>query len=379
MRIIYITRTYAQDTNSSNCTGYRNYTVELLKKKYEVLVVTPNYESDNIIEKDDLVAVPYKFKRMDMWLERVGIYDDYLKRWVDDSLNVLKDKIRNDDMLLAVSGGELGSIMLATKLKDICGCKLIVNFHDPIDATVIDGKKSTLRIHVNRDKALGNLLKYADRIITCSQKYKSVLEKKYKNSICKVENVYLGFRGKIEESYHHTLHAPIHVVYAGTMSPTQGAERFAEIFANRSDIKVIFIGKASEQIIELANNATNIEIVAPMPHDEYIKYIKETADIGLVSLKGKEFGACVPSKIYELINYEIPIFAILPRGDAMDIINGGYGVACERIDTPGILSNYERLVDSKKIEEIRKKMCSDKTEWQMDKLFNKMYKIIDTI
>lgn len=33
MRVIYITRTYASSSNTNNCAGFRNYTVDLLKKK----------------------------------------------------------------------------------------------------------------------------------------------------------------------------------------------------------------------------------------------------------------------------------------------------------------------------------------------------------
>lgn len=386
MRIIYITRTYVVGGESNNCSGFRNYTVNLLKKKYDVLVITPCHNSNSINDENGVVYVPFTPCWLDSWFERFGIYDDYLKRWVDDAESYFVGKIKPDDIIMAVSGGELGCIMLGAKLKRQIGCKLIVNFHDPINSTTVLGKKSTYKFHANRDRVLGKYLRFADRIITCTNTYKNILEQRYSMVLpcihsgtapC-IQNVYRGFRGNVEKQVEHTIHKPLQLVYAGTMTPTQGAERFIKLFSGIDDIEITYIGNASEIIKKLVQTNNNVKILAPMPHEQYINFIKGKADIGLVALNGKEYGACVPSKIFELINLEIPIFAILPEGDAMNLINKkGYGYACSGKNKPEVQSLFKKMIETASLANIKSNMRKDKADWQMDKLFEDVYKIID--
>jgi len=387
MRIIYITRTYALDENPSNCSGFRNYTVSLLRKRYEVVVVTPNYGETETIRKSEMVAVPYTFRRHDMWLERIGLYDDYLQRWTDATYKVLENEIRPDDLIMAVSGGEMACIMLASRLKDKCGCKVIVNFHDPVDATNIKGKQTAIKIHVPRDQKLGKYLKSANGIITCNEMYRDILIHRYRETLpcihysihpC-IHNVYMGFRGEPEIINRKNKHEIVHIVYAGTMSPTQGAERFIDLFGDRRDIELIFVGNCSDAVKEVARTNNNIKTVAALPHNKYIEYIKDTADVGLVALNGEEYGVCVPSKLFELINLEIPIFGILPDGDAKTMINNGYGYACEGNDKAEANRLLDKLLTDEEYDSIRDKMRADKNDWQMDKLFEKVYRIIDEV
>lgn len=378
MRLIYITRTFVLDDNPENCSGLRNYIVNLLKKKYEVLVVTPGYNSDVIVHNNGVIAIPYRFKRADAWYERIGIYEDYLERWVNEAEKYLTGIVNSDDIVMAVSGGELGSFMLASRLKKNVGCKIIANFHDPIDATMVNGSKSTLKFHVKRDKVLGNYLSECDAIITCCNTYKEELKAKYKD-ICRIQNIYRGYRGEIAETREVSLHKPIRLVYAGSMSQTQGVERFISFFLDRKDVELLFIGNASLYVKKAAETYDNISVMGPMSHDKYEDFIKSEADIGLVSLRGKEFAACVPSKIFELINYEIPIFALLPDGDAADIINNGYGVACSDNSKEIINQRLDELLESRKLLEIRQKMNREKAKWKMETLFNDVYKVVDNL
>ncbi len=379
MRLIFLTRTYALNSSTINCTGYRNYAVDLLKKQYDVLVITPGYDLNAVFDSDGVISLPYRFKRSDMWLERVGIYEDYLKRWVDESLEYLDGRIFPDDILLAVSGGELGSIMLASKLKQRVGCKLITWFHDPIDATTVNGKKSTYRIHINRDRLLLKYLSKADEIITCSKTYKCVLDKLINSGERAITNIYLGFRGGLEHDISHTICNPLRVVYAGTMTPTQGAERFIDLLSDRKDIELIFIGQASKAVCDLSRNKPNVRLIPPIPHEEFLDYMKNKTDIGLVALDGDEFGACVPSKIYELINLEVPIFALLPDGDAKRIINDKYGYACSGKNKKEANELFTRLLDPKKYDSIVLNMKTDKSQWQMDMLFKEVFSVIDRL
>ena len=67
------------------------------------------------------------------------------------------------------------------------------------------------------------------------------------------------------------------------------------------------------------------------------EFMCENIDIGFLSLVKDYYGACVPSKLYEYLNLEVPIIAALPEGDALDIINTkSYGKACIYDDIKGL-------------------------------------------
>ena len=110
---------------------------------YDVTVVTPNYENKTIICSENLIKIPYLNNKIDLWFENFGIYEDYLDKWVRTSYRYLKDRIKKDDILFCTSGGELGMIKLGFLLKKSLGCKFVVNFHDPINYTTVNGLSRT--------------------------------------------------------------------------------------------------------------------------------------------------------------------------------------------------------------------------------------------
>lgn len=76
-----------------------------------------------------------------------------------------------------------------------------------------------------------------------------------------------------------------------------------------------------------------------LPHKEFLKFMSENIDIDFVSLANDYRGACVPPKIYEHTNLELPIIGALPEGDGMTRINDNkYGAVC-KYDDINSLSN----------------------------------------
>ena len=102
----------------------RNAQIAYLKKLgYDVVVVTPLYEKSNGIDQDSsLMQIEYKQDtRFCTLLEMIGIYEDYLDPWVKRAYKTIKDQVKKEDIIFATSGGELGMIKLATKLKEKTG------------------------------------------------------------------------------------------------------------------------------------------------------------------------------------------------------------------------------------------------------------------
>ena len=120
---------------------------------YEVTVITPNYRSNELVIKDNIVYIPFSRKiKIYNLMEHLGLKDDYIDNWVKKAYKYLRDEIDSSDILFATCGGELGPIKLASLLKNKNGSLYIANFHDPIKCTYVNGIKINSRFHVDREK-----------------------------------------------------------------------------------------------------------------------------------------------------------------------------------------------------------------------------------
>ena len=383
MKIYYITRSYNIDiTIDTTCVGIRNDYVTNLRKKYAVTVVTPNYDHDEIVVRDDLILVPSNLQRYDHYFEVFGIYEDYLERWVKQCFDVMKDIITQEDVIFATSGGELACIKLAYMIKKHIGCKMVINFHDPVIYTIVNGKMIGGWKHAPRERLMIKYASNSDYIITSSISYRDILKSKMPEISEKIENIYFGFRGEFITRQKHIRTSRcdgVKLVYAGSMTDAQQAEVFMKLHGNKTGIQIDYVGVPSKTIKELADQYANISLLPQMNRDQYLEYMFDEADVGLVSLAGKEWGACVPSKIYELINLETPILGILPNGDAKDIINSGFGKASNRHDKRQCDRDLDFILNSDNRKVIAEKMHRCKREWSEGHFFRRVYEVIDCL
>ena len=123
----YITRSYPTSSKTTGGEQMRAAAVKFLKEHFNVWVVFPilNADSDNIIidEEKQTIAIPIRYNlKFYSHLEGMGIVEDYLDKWVSVAYTELKRRVSRKDILWATSGGELGTIKLASKLKATLGC-----------------------------------------------------------------------------------------------------------------------------------------------------------------------------------------------------------------------------------------------------------------
>lgn len=383
MKIYFVTRTYIMDDKVVNCANIRNRYVELLKERYNVIVVTPNYLDDIVKTGNGFICIPYSARSIDRYAERAGIYEDYLDSWTRKCIDYLKDVVTNEDIVFATSGGELACIKIADALKRKKGCKTIINFHDPINYTIINGKKTGGKyrnLHISRDKLAQKYIQTTDYIITSSDSYRKILENIYPNKKGQITNIYFGFINKANiQNRCKKVHKAIKMIYAGYMGIAQRAELIMRIWGNCEDVAIEYIGDASDKVKKMARRYPNVTLLPSMQHENFLQYMEKEADIGLVSLVGEEWGACVPSKIYDLINLEIPILAILPEGDAKDLINNGYGYAAGINEVEKHQENLLKIKSPKRYMEIVDNMRGKKRQWHMDVLFKEVYEVIEKV
>lgn len=385
-KIYYLTRSYYPYQKGGGPlmrTGAVKYLQEL---GWDVMVVMPNYESKEFKIEDNVWQIPFKGKhiqKLASLFERIGVYEDYLDKWVRNAFEYLKDKITQDDIVFATSGGELGMIKLGSFLKNKVGCKFVVNFRDPLNYGYMNGLRRDKKPHIGREKSHEKYIQNADLIITSSQHYADVLKKRFSDLADKIYNNYFGYIKAIDLSkYKKQPSNKLRIAYAGMMSSTQKPELLYEAYKKlgSNDVELYFIGsrKNYKPLQNIADE--NVHFIDFLPHEEFLKFMCENIDVGYVSLVNDYYGACVPSKIYEYINLGLPMLGALPDGDGKEMINkSGFGLACS-YDDVGILSkNIEAMINKNELKKYEKNVFDRKVEFSMAEKIKEVNSILQSI
>lgn len=369
MTIYYITRTWLPSNTGGS--QMRQKQVEILKKSgFNVVIVTPNFKTDEIISTKNIISIPYKFNRIYSFGERIGIYDDYLDIWFKKTFKYLKNIITKNDIVFSTTGGELATFKLGSLLKSTIGCKYIVHYRDPLDYSHIDGRQLDDKFHVDRSKIEYKYIKNADLIYTSSKIIGDNLLKKYKLEKSKIKVNYFGYIEGIELCKKQKRDF-VNIAYAGNMSDTQQPEilsKAVDLVENKDKLKVEYVGNyAKYHPIKLCKNSFT-KLSGPYEHKKFIKYMIDNVDVGFVSLKNDYLGACVPSKIYEYINLGLPIIGALPDGDAKKLIeDNGFGFCHHYSDLKGISDSINKMInDEELLSNIRKNIINKREEWSME-------------
>ena len=344
--------------------------IQFLKElKYEIKVILPNYNSNKLNINKNIIQIPLDYNiRFASYLERIGFYEDYFDKWINNSFDYLKDKIKKEDIVFATSGGELGMIKLGSLLKDEINCKFVVNFHDPIAYSLVHGLRLNKKFHISREKQEEKYLKNSNLILTSSESNQSSLQNKYPKWKDKIKNNYFGYIKQINlNKYSKTLSNKLRIAYVGNMGELQQPEILYEVYQKNSDnIEIYFIGDISNYKPLQNIENINIKFINYMPHDEFLKFMIENVDIGFVSLANEYLGVCVPSKIYEYINLGLPMIGALPNGDGKYIINNkNYGMAYRYDDTDGLAKAVKKFQDKEFLDNIKNNILKDRNKWDM--------------
>jgi glycosyltransferase involved in cell wall biosynthesis len=340
---------------------------------WNITTVIPNHHLQELTIEGNLIQIPFNKRynqRFTSILERLGFYEDYLDKWTVNAFDYLKDKVRKGDIVFATSGGELGMIKLGSLLKNEVNCRFVVNFHDPLDYSLVNNQKLDNKFHISRENQELNYLGNSDLIITSSKVNQSSLISKYPQLKEKIKNNYFGYVKKINiERDGRSNSNKLRIAYVGNMGTLQKPEILYEVYKKMPDkksIEIYFIGDISSYKPLQDISDSNVKFINFMPHDEFLDFMSENIDIGFVSLTSDYLGACVPSKIYEYINLELPMIGALPEGDGMEIVNdNGYGVACKYNDLDGLLVAIGKFTDRNYLNSIKQNLINDKELWDM--------------
>lgn len=375
-KVYYITRTIPGGGTGGAL--IRQGSVKFLREAgYEVIIVSL---SDEDKETDGYILIngvtTKFFTRVNLFLYNLRVLDDYLQPWAEKAFKTLKNRIQKDDIVLATSGGELGTLMLAQKLKETIGCHTVYNLHDPIDFTTIEGEFSFLSSVKmrGRDKAEYRIFKSADAIVTSSRYYADALKKKYPELASVFSCHHFGYIEQFEVSKSvRKKEGGINVVYGGNMGPLQGPEILMRLAAFFPEVTFTFVG---DLVCRENNKPQNVVIKPKMSYKDYVDYLSQNADIGFFSLRGNVSKLCVPSKLYEYINVGIPILAAID-GDARSIVNdNGFGVATD-YSVDCLKAGLEKLLLPGELERTRTNVSMEREKWFMGQTINELIQSFD--
>lgn len=373
-KIYYLSRSYYPYQNGGGPMMRRAAVQYLQELGWEVIVVMPNYHSKELIKENNILQIPFNDKyipKIASLLERVGIYEDYLDKWVENAFNHLKYIVTEEDIVFSTCGGELSMIKLGSLLKQKVHCKSVVNFRDPLNYAYMNGLKHDNRFHVNREKAQKKYLASADAIVTSSKYYADVLKNRFIHLEDRIYNNYFGYIKQVNASkYIKKVSSKLRIACSGSMlSNVQKPELLYEAFkmlSDKNNVEIYFIGNTDMNKSLRKIKSKNIKFIEFLPHNDFLEFMCENIDVGFVSLAKDYYGACVPSKLYEYINLELPIIAALPYGDAYDIINNeGYGISVNYNNISGLAKAIEILQDDKVLSRFKDNIIWSKEKWAM--------------
>jgi glycosyltransferase involved in cell wall biosynthesis len=347
---------------------------------FNVEVVTPLYYSQHPIFDKSINRLPLSrwALKIGMLFERLGFFDDYMDIWVNKSYKFLINKVRSEDIVFSTSGGELGCIKLGSLLKKMTGCKHVVNYHDPLDYSLVNGKIIDNRLHASREYAEYKYLKDSDLVITSSQLNKASLQDKYPEIAKKIVNEYFGYVDSAIQVKRKSSNK-LSIAYGGSFTAHQSPDILAKAGSQIPNVDILFIGHW-ESYKPLAKYASTCQFVKSLPNKEYLAFITKNVDVGFVSLASNYLGACVPSKIFEYINLGIPILGALPDGDGKDIINNnGYGIAVDFDDIPALMNAIEVMKNPNKLNQYQAAIALDRDKWAMDSRMKKVVSWLQAI
>ncbi len=384
-RIFFITQYF--DVKGSKDLGgvlIRKKQIELfIKNGYEVQIIMPSKFHNKITIENNITYIPYFHqKKICDILERLSVWPDIAYDFSEQALKYLKDKINKNDILFCITGGSLECIVLGSKLKNIINCKFVINYQDPINHTKVNGFYVDRSIRFKRNRQEEKYIKNVDLIITSSESNKSNLLKKFNflndtNTI----NSYYGFIKAVNcKNEDKQINLKINLMYSGIYGKHQQPEKFVKIIKKLSHYTLYLLGNSKNYKPLKLHLSNNIIEKGFLPHAEFLAWVQKNIDVGIVSLNTDYLGACVPSKIYEYINLNLPIIGFLPNGDAKDIINSnGFGKIFDYNDLSGFEVFLKDELNIDFINECKINLATQKKYWSMDYRFNEILKSIELL
>ncbi|HQJ08060.1 MAG TPA: glycosyltransferase [Deltaproteobacteria bacterium] len=257
---------------------------------------------------------------------------DHMLLWVPFAVAKGIDLIRNDryDVIYTTSPPH-SEHLIGMILSKISGKSWIADFRDPIVDNFCLKDLSRLGIMVN-ELLERVIVRNAEKIILVSDYHHEKMTERYPSARKKFIVIKNGFDPDVVAKIEAERFDKFTIVYSGsfygTLTPDfflQGLRQWIEMKDRsvRNDIQVLFYGLGSKKVELLARQLGLEDIVKAggfIPHEEIMKKQKGADLLLLIIGFDEKSKGVVTSKLFEYIAAGIPILAIIPEGDALNIL-----------------------------------------------------------
>ncbi len=230
------------------------------------------------------------------------------------------------------------------------GYPLVVDFRDDFSAVMSRGWRRVFR-GVYRWLE-GRLLRRAARVTVTTESLKASLAERHQLDPEKIEVVY-NIVPTEAASLRQADNQPLRLVYAGAMSAVQRPEillkAYALLVGRRPELKerlqIDLYGPASHyfKLRVQQHLVPGTRFHGFVAHDEVTAQLRR-ADLGFLSLGDPVYAYATPTKLFEYIEYEVPMVAVLPPGASRELIGRhDLGLVAGVGDVEGLAACLEQL------------------------------------
>jgi len=266
------------------------------------------------------------------WIRGNFFLPDPRKGWNRYAIKKAKELITQYSIEVVVTTSPPHSTQLiGLELKKKTGIKWVADLRDPwVDIYYFKQLYPSFiatGIHKNFER---KVFKYADNIITVSPQLKRIFSNKAENISDKIKVIPNGFDEEdFADFYKLPANEKFTLSYVGTISEKYNIDGLISGIlllpeSIKSNIKIQFIGKLSNDLYDLFSRAglkDLVEVIGYVEHKKAIKYMCTSQLLLLIIPKVKDNEGILTGKMFEYLATQKPILYIGPtNGDAANII-----------------------------------------------------------
>ncbi len=294
--------------------------------------------SSGVVDNDDVQDTVQQAQKT-TWLSRFKnwVFDlvtipDHMVFWVPfAAVKGLSLLLRNDIQVIYTSSPPHSEHLAGLVLSRLSRKPWVADFRDPmLDSS---GYNPSTWIRRSIDEALEKLIvHYADSVLIISDHYRRIMESRYPSSMHKFMTMPNGFDLDEYKDAEPHVFDKFTILYAGSFYAERNPRFFLKSFGawfrkqppdTRSNVQVIFYGIMPDEVKkEIKHQGLDGVVTAPgaIPRRELIPLLKGADVLLLIIGYDPESRGTVTSKIFEYMACRRPILALVPEGDAADIL-----------------------------------------------------------
>ncbi|MCC7264381.1 MAG: glycosyltransferase [Candidatus Latescibacteria bacterium] len=282
-------------------------------------------------------------------LYALGILPCYYLNWAWKVWRQRQELFAEPGVLFAVYP-VFSDLAVAYWLQRRYGYPLVVDFRDDFSGVMSRGWR---RIFRGAYRWLeGRLLRRAARVTVTTEALKDNLAQRHQVDPGKIEVVY-NIVPTEAAPLRQADNEPLRLVYAGAMSAVQRPEILLQAYALlvarrpelRQTLELDLYGPASHyfKLRVQQHLGPGITYHGFVDHQQITEQLRR-ADLGFLSLSDPVYAYATPTKLFEYIEYEVPMVGVLPPGASRDLINRhGLGLVAGVGDVAGLANCLEQL------------------------------------